>query len=136
MLVEIGIIMGAAVVIYAIYYLIYGMIVQAIPSSWVVILSLVTIAMFVVSYVACSLTGGLGKTQGRWSSRSSKITAFTTVFVVGLVLVIAAYPYLTEPGQSQGHSSDGDAPEEHAGLSSAVPSRSSLVIRSETTGDI
>ena len=136
MLVEVGIIVGIAVTIYAIHCLIYSIIVQTIPSSWVVILSLVTITMFVVSYVACRLTVGLGKTQGRWSNRSSKITAFTTVFMVGLVLVIAAYPYLTEPSQSQGHSSDGDVPEEHVGSSPAVQSRNSLVIRSETTGDV
>ena len=136
MLVEAGIIMGVAGVIYALHYSIYGMIMQTNPPSGAEILPWVTMLVPIVSYVTLRLAGILWKTQGRWSSKSSRITTFAIVLVVGLVLTIVAYPYPAEPDQSQVYSSSGNVPEEHTEPNSAEPSRHSLVIRSETTGEV
>ena len=136
MLVETGTIIGAAGVIYALHYSIYGMIMQTNSPSGAEILSWVAMLAFIVSYAALRLAGILWKAQGRWNSKLSRVTAFVLVLIVGLVLTIVAYPYLAEPDQFQVYSSGGDAPEEHAESNSAEPSRHSLVIRSETTGDV
>ena len=135
-LVEAGIIMGAAGVIYALHYSIYGMIMQTNPPSGAEILPWVAMLVPIASYVTLRLAGILWKTQGRWSSKSSRITTFAIVLVVGLVLTIVAYPYPAEPDQSQVYSSSGNVLEEHTEPNSAEPSRHSLVIRSETTGDV
>ena len=112
------------------------MIMQTNPPSGAEILPWVAILVPIVSYVTLRLAGILWKTQGRWSSKSSRITTFAIVLVVGLVLTIVAYPYPAEPDQFQVYSSGGDTPEEHTGSNSAEPSRHSLVIRSETTGEV
>ena len=99
-LVEIGIVMGVAGVIYALHYLIYGMIVQAYPPSSAEILTWMVMAMFVVSYAAFRLAGSLQKIQNRLSGKSSRITTFAVTFAAGLVLVIAAYLYVEMSVQS------------------------------------
>ncbi len=133
-LVEAGIIMGAAGVIYTLHYSIYGMIMQTNPPGGAEILPWVAMLVPIASYVTLRLAGILWKTQGRWSSKPSRITTFTIVLVVGLVLTIVAYPYPAD--QSQVYSSSGNVSEEHTEPNSAEPSRHSLVIRSETTGDV
>ena len=94
MLIEIGIIIGAAGVIYAIHYSAYGMIMQANPSSGAEILSWVAMTVFIVSYAAFRLTASLRKTLSRWSNKSSKINTFAIVFALGLILVGITLLYL------------------------------------------
>ena len=146
-LVEVGIIIISTITIYPLYSFIDGIVVQDIPSSWVNSLSLVTITMFLVSYLVFRLPGdpwktqgyrdkiqkrkmpgrsAEGKTQKHWGSKSGYITAFATVLMVGLVMTIAAHPHLMEPDVSQ----------EHVEPNSAEQSRNGLVIRFETTEDI
>ena len=89
-----------------------------------------------VSYVAFRLAGGLRKTQGRLGSRLGKIIAFVIAFAVILILAATAYSCLVELDQFQGASPGGDASGEQTEPNSAEPGRHSLVIGSETTGDV
>ena len=134
-LVEVIIIVGAAGVICTIHYSSDGMIMQANPPSWSEIPLWVVMTVSVVSYVAFRLAGVLRKIQDRWSSKLRRIMVFA-IFVVGLVLLGIAHPYLTEPALFQVYSLSGDVPEEHTELNSAEPSRHSLVSEFETTGDV
>ena len=90
-LVEVGIIMGAASAVYAVHHLAYGMIMQGGPPGRAETLSLMVMTAFVLSYIAFHFGGGLQKEKGSWSGRLLKAVA-TTVFA-GLVLVAVAYPY-------------------------------------------
>ena len=135
MLAEVVIIMSAAGVIHAVHYSIHGMIMQASPPRGAEILSWVAMTVFIVSYIAFRITGGLWKIRRHWSSKSSRIAAFTIVFAAGLVLLGIAYPYFTEPDQFQVYSLSDDVSEEHTESNLTEPSRHSLVIESETTGD-
>ena len=66
----------------------------------------------------------------------SRIATFAITFVIGLALIIITYPHITEMDQSQIYSLNGNAIEEHVEHNSIELNRHSLVIRSETTGDI
>ena len=113
MLVEIGIVIGAAGAIYALHHVAFGMIMQGDPPGRAATLSLVVVMVFILSYIAFRLGGILRKAKGSWRGRSLK--AAVTTILAGLVLVTVAYPYPVD---------------------SERPSEVDLVLRSETTGDI
>ena len=133
---EVILILSVAVVIYVVHHLAYDIIMPANPPSWAEIPSWVVMMAFVVSYVAFHRAGGLRKTQGRLGSRLGKIIAFVIAFAVILILAVIAYSCLAELDQFQGASPGVDASGEQTELNSAEPGQHSLVIRSETTGDV
>ena len=112
-LVEAGVVIGAAATVYAIHHLAYDMIMQDDPPGRAMFLSLMIVATFGISYIACRF-GILRKAKGGSRNRSL-IAATAATIIVGLVLVAVAYQHP---------------------VVSERPAEVDLIFRSETTGDV
>ena len=90
-LVEAGVVIGAAAAVYAIHYLAYDMIMQGDPPGRAMLLSLTIVGAFSISYAVWRLFI-LRKAKGGSRNRSL-IAATAATTIVGLVVIAAAYPH-------------------------------------------